>query len=780
MKLNIKNLTLSLTTILLLTACGGGGGSSSPSGSTPPPANTSNEGTYTDSPVDGITYVINSINKLTSNGGKFTYQTGDSITFKLGNLELGTVIGKEVITPLDMFDDENITIFDNRVINMAKLLQSYDSDGNPENGITLSDNIKELNTSLTIDWSNENNITNLSSTIDNGKVLRTRVATLNHLKAHIPNANDPLLKYQWYIKNNGLVMNSSGVVPIVGNDLNITSLWENYTGLNNGNPIKVQVVDVGVDMQHNDLKANIDFTNAYSFDSSDNNATPNDITSDGEAHGTKVSGIIGAVGWNGIGIRGIAPNSKIIPFKLKTQVDQQGQQIIINQEVLDKAWVTSPDSDNIAISSNSWGGCYDQDSMFETVLSSGSARALRNSKGRIYTVSSGNDRKNGCRVAGEITTANSSRMKNNAYVVTVAALNDKDKYAFYSQGGANVLVSAYGGGIATIEPTIITTTSKETNPNNALTDITNEYSDSFNGTSASTPMVAGGIALVLEACPTLTYQDVQYLISKTSIKIDADDKEQQVMICNNSNDCNLSNSGENIIFTPVFKNSRNELVFDSGMLSSIKIDDANRVYDLNVSSMTQNQFLLLPGKKSNHLKSYDSGTNHHTTPREFINELINTIDDSNMWFNNAAGLHFNENYGFGKLNISGMISMCTNNYTLLANEQNFDSGTVNINEDSTSSGLSKIVHVNENFKSRWLGVTYDGNMPNSIYTKIEITSPLGTKVRLDRLGDSYGDLNTTLKYGAYAFMDENVNGDWNITVTGNTNWRSLQLEIKGY
>ncbi|MGK0256409.1 MAG: subtilisin family serine protease, partial [Arcobacteraceae bacterium] len=410
---HIKNITLSLSIMFLLIGCGGGGGD------TISRINAPIEGTFTDSPVDGITYTINDVSEFTANGGKYTYLDGDTISFFLGNLELGTTQGKENITPLDMFNEENITIYDSRVINMAKLLQSYDSDNDPENGITLSDDIKELNTSLSIDWSNDNNITNLSDTINSSKTLRTTVETLNHLKANIPGATDPLLKYQWYLKNDGVIMNKSHVHPVSGNDLNITPVWEKYTGWNNGNPIKIQVVDTGINMNHIDLKANIDFENASSYDGT-TNANPANISDD--THGTKVAGVIGAVGWNNIGIRGIAPNSKIVPFKLKSPAKGE---LSITYEDLNSAWAGSADAFNIGVSSNSWGSCYSQITSYETILGDASTRTLRNKKGRIYVVSSGNERISDCG-------ANTSRMKNNPYVVTVAALNDKDIYSSYS------------------------------------------------------------------------------------------------------------------------------------------------------------------------------------------------------------------------------------------------------------------------------------------------------------------------------------------------------------
>jgi subtilisin family serine protease len=44
--------------------------------------------------------------------------------------------------------------------------------------------------------------------------------------------------------------------------------------------------------------------------------------------------------------------------------------------------------------------------------------------------------------------------------------------------------------------------------------------DDFGGTSSSTPLVAGVVALVLEANPALTARDVQYILRSTATKID--------------------------------------------------------------------------------------------------------------------------------------------------------------------------------------------------------------------------------------------------------------------
>jgi len=51
-------------------------------------------------------------------------------------------------------------------------------------------------------------------------------------------------------------------------------------------------------------------------------------------------------------------------------------------------------------------------------------------------------------------------------------------------------------------------------------DSAGNYTYFMNGTSAASPTVAGSIALVLEACPDLTWRDIRYLVATTARKID--------------------------------------------------------------------------------------------------------------------------------------------------------------------------------------------------------------------------------------------------------------------
>ena len=308
----------------------------------------------------------------------------------------------------------------------------------------------------------------------------------------------------WYIHSLGTYTNDSNVLTIIGKDLDLLTIYHSYMGYNKGNNIIVQVVDTGIDTDHEDLLVNIDFSRSY----------------DGEkigdplgryAHGTMVAGIIAAKAFNGKGVRGIIPFAKIA-----------GSNWLENQsiEALTKVWLTGDGANEIAVSNNSWGTYFNTDTEYEDIMRLGTS-TLRDGKGRIYLFSAGNDRN----IHGN---ANLQYIVNNRYAIAVSALKHDNTYADYSSPGANILVSGYGGNYYDDSPTIGTTTimgaSSNTGDINSKTtweeDINENYTYIMNGTSSASPMVAASVALVLEACPDLTWRDVKYLIAKHAKKID--------------------------------------------------------------------------------------------------------------------------------------------------------------------------------------------------------------------------------------------------------------------
>jgi len=124
----------------VLVSCGGGGGSSS---------NPPSTGVFVDSPVINIGYRTETQNGVTNSRGEFKYHPGETVTFFIGDLEFPSVLADERVTPLDMADTDDV--FHPMVVNIARLLQTLDKDGDTSNGITISDDAKSRATQLDFD-----------------------------------------------------------------------------------------------------------------------------------------------------------------------------------------------------------------------------------------------------------------------------------------------------------------------------------------------------------------------------------------------------------------------------------------------------------------------------------------------------------------------------------------------------------------------------------------------------------------------------------------------------
>lgn len=125
------NLLITVTFFTILASCGGGGGSSNPTST----------GTFVDSPVINIGYRTETQNGVTNSRGEFNYFPGETVTFFIGDLEFPSIPAEQVVTPLDMADTDDIS--HPIVINISRLLQSLDKDGNPSNGISITDISKQ-------------------------------------------------------------------------------------------------------------------------------------------------------------------------------------------------------------------------------------------------------------------------------------------------------------------------------------------------------------------------------------------------------------------------------------------------------------------------------------------------------------------------------------------------------------------------------------------------------------------------------------------------------------
>ena len=96
------------------------------------------KGVFIDSPVGGINYATPTQKGVTKADGIFEYLAGETVTFSVGGLKLGSTAGKPVVSPLDIVPDAK-DASDQRVVNISVLLQTLDQDGDPANGIMIAE-----------------------------------------------------------------------------------------------------------------------------------------------------------------------------------------------------------------------------------------------------------------------------------------------------------------------------------------------------------------------------------------------------------------------------------------------------------------------------------------------------------------------------------------------------------------------------------------------------------------------------------------------------------------
>ncbi|MEH6687762.1 MAG: carboxylesterase family protein [Halopseudomonas sabulinigri] len=104
----------------------------------------SRTGIFVDSAVAGLDYEGDTSGSgTTSANGEFTYASGETIRFALGELELGSAAGSDTLTPLSIVEGAT-GVADQRVSNMLVLLQTMDADGNLNNGIQITEAIRDM------------------------------------------------------------------------------------------------------------------------------------------------------------------------------------------------------------------------------------------------------------------------------------------------------------------------------------------------------------------------------------------------------------------------------------------------------------------------------------------------------------------------------------------------------------------------------------------------------------------------------------------------------------
>jgi len=364
--------------------------------------------------------------------------------------------------------------------------------------------------------------------------------------------NDTYWETLWHLENTAIYDNQ-----VEGADVNATGAWE----VTRGDGAIIAILDTGVDVEHEDLNVlpGIDYVDG------DDDASPV-VGSTSYAHGTGMAGIAAAVGDNKQGVAGVAPAAQILPIRLI------GDTTTISDVYDAFVWATDAGAD---VLSNSWSmsaaSC--EKVPLYAALQAGIDYAVtegRNGLGAAVVFGSGNA---SCDISED-------GLIGYEPVVGVGASSDRDEVFSYSNYGDHIDVVAPSGPASGGEEQYIRSTDL-TGPDGYPSMGTDEYTDTLWGTSASTPMVAASLALILHANPSLTEAEARILLCDTADAIDADNNPYDANGWNATSGCGRVNVGaavaaavEAIVFdTGTGTDTATESPADSGTPTDANDDD---------------------------------------------------------------------------------------------------------------------------------------------------------------------------------------------------------------
>lgn len=292
--------------------------------------------------------------------------------------------------------------------------------------------------------------------------------------------NDPSYNQLWGLKNTGQsILGSPGSA---GSDIDAEAAWNVTTG---SASIVVGVIDTGVNYNHPDLAANM-----WSNPGGKGNAACgagthgfNAITMtcdpvDDHYHGTHVSGTIGAVGNNGVGVAGVNWTTSIMALKF---LGSSGYGTTAGAIVaIEFAVQAKIDGVNVRVLSNSWGGGGFSKALLDEIN-------WANQNDILFVAAAGNDGMNNDTYPHYPSNYATPNM------ISVAATDNRDATAYFTNYGlTTVHLGAPGVNILSC-------------------DLGTGYI-SVSGTSMATPHVAGVAALILANTPGLTTAQVKSAI----------------------------------------------------------------------------------------------------------------------------------------------------------------------------------------------------------------------------------------------------------------------------
>lgn len=362
---------------------------------------------------------------------------------------------------------------------------------------------------------------------------RTRWAQPNFRlvpRLHQVTPSDQFFGRQWHLQNTG----QSGGVQ--GADIAATDAWV----LSQGQDILLGMFDDACDVDHEDLAPNyIGQGHDPSLPSNDpdfDNPRPKQI---GDLHGTAVMGLAAARA-NALGVRGVSYLSRFTVSR--------GLNAFLSSADIASVY-TFARQQEVDVHINSWG--FEPGTPVPTVVSEAIETAFNDGRdldgedgedpplGMVVVFASGNGQ-DGTGATDGIELQRGLDLSTLATVIGVGASTVRDRLATYSNFGVDVDVLAPGGD----EEALIATTDVDDASSVfedgfniggfdqfGITDLDSEgkYTQTFVGTSAACPIVAGVASLILAENPLLTATDVRLILEHTTDQINPADADYHLI-----------------------------------------------------------------------------------------------------------------------------------------------------------------------------------------------------------------------------------------------------------